>query len=143
MSVRFKSKVDPWIGIALIGCTLLSAGAGVIMLRGRIALLLGVAILGVGVGLPLSLLLWTDYTVENDTLLVRSGLFRRRVPLKDIVGIGSTRNPLSSPALSLDRLLITRRNGSSLMVSPRDKRGFLEELQNHGVKATEYGGNRG
>jgi PH (Pleckstrin Homology) domain-containing protein len=133
MSTRFKSKVDTWIGTILAGCLILSAGAFVVMIR--VAVPLAALIMAVGIGIPASLLLCTDYTVENEVLLVRSGLFRSRIPLKDIVSIGPTRNPMSSPALSLDRLLITRRNGSDCMISPRDKEGFLQELRNHGVEA--------
>ena len=138
MGTRFKSKVDTWLGAVLVANVIVTAVAGLIVLRtaGPYRWLMVGALLLVGVGLPLSFLLHTDYTVQNDVLLVRSGPFRWRVPLADIVSISPTRNPLSSPALSLDRLLITRRNGPDCMVSPRDKEGFLRELQNHGVKAT-------
>ena len=43
-----------------------------------------------------------------------------------------TTNPLSAPALSLDRLRIDYEEGGrvrSLLVSPKDKEGFLQELR--------------
>jgi hypothetical protein len=139
VSTRFKSKVDAWLAVVLVAGALVSAGASLIVLStsSPYRWLLVPVMLLVGTGLPVSLLLRTDYTLENDVLLVRSGLFRWRVPLRDIVAINPTRNPMSSPALSLDRLLITRRNGLECMVSPRDKEGFLRELRNHGVTMVE------
>jgi membrane protein YdbS with pleckstrin-like domain len=135
MGIRFKSKVDAWIGIVLAGCALLSAASAVIVFRSGVPLVLVAVIVTAGTALPVSLLLRTDYTVENAVLIVRTGLFRWRIPLTDIASIGSTRNPMSSPALSLDRLLIERRTGSDLMISPLDKKGFLQELQKRGVEA--------
>ena len=84
---------------------------------------------GIGVGLPLWLLLGTRYILEPDQLLVRSGPFRWRVPIADIVRITPTTNPLSSPALSLDRLRIEYGRGSAIMISPRDKDRFLRDLE--------------
>jgi len=62
-------------------------------------------------------------------LLVRSGPFRWRVPIADIVRITPTTNALSSPALSLDRLRIEYGRGSAIMISPRDKDQFLRDLE--------------
>jgi hypothetical protein len=135
VGTRFKSKVDPWLAAMLIASVIVCAGATLIVLRAAVPhpWLIVTPVLLIGAGLPISLLLRTDYTVGDDVLLVRNGLFRWRVPLRDITDITATRNPTSSPALSLDRLLISRRNGPECMVSPRDKEGFLRELQNHGV----------
>jgi hypothetical protein len=43
--------------------------------------------------------------------------------------VESTRNPASSPALSLDRLLIRYGGGSEIMVSPADKAGFMAAIK--------------
>lgn len=40
-----------------------------------------------------------------------------------------TSNPLASPALSLDRLKIEYGQGHWIMISPRDREGFLRELE--------------
>ena len=71
----------------------------------------------------------TDYTLTDTDLRVRSGPFRWRVPLHEIRSIAPTHNPLSSPALSLDRLRIEHGERKWLMISPRDKDGFLRELE--------------
>jgi hypothetical protein len=62
---------------------------------------------------------------------VRGGPFRWRIPLAAIVSVTPTRNPLSSPACSLDRLRITHRGPRGergLLVSPASKTGFLDAL---------------
>lgn len=84
---------------------------------------------GVGVGLPLWLLLSTHYTLEPRQLIVRSGPFKWCIALADITAITPTSNPLSSPALSLDRLRIDYGRGRSLMISPRNKEQFLHAVE--------------
>jgi membrane protein YdbS with pleckstrin-like domain len=68
------------------------------------------------------------YTVASDHLVIRFGLIRSRVPYDKIQGVKPTRNPLSSPALSLNRLHLE--TGSSLgpNISPKDREGFLRAL---------------
>jgi hypothetical protein len=71
----------------------------------------------------------TRYILTDKTLTVKSGPFRWVIDLEAISEIFPTRNPLSSPACSLDRLHIRYRpNPSGLMISPLDKEGFLRDL---------------
>lgn len=75
-----------------------------------------------------STLRFTHYTVTGNTLKVRSGPFSWTIPIDQIQSVTATRNPLSSPALSMDRLRITWGKNRRLMVSPADKKGFLKAL---------------
>jgi len=84
---------------------------------------------GIGTGLPLWLLLSTRYTLGYGQLVVLSGPFKWRIPVADITSITPTSNPLSSPALSLDRLRIDYGKGKSLMISPRDKEQFVRDME--------------
>ena len=43
--------------------------------------------------------------------------------------IRPTRNPLSSPAMSLDRLELQFKNGEKIMISPKDKVGFKKRMK--------------
>jgi hypothetical protein len=71
----------------------------------------------------------TKYTVTSDRLEARSGPFRFQVPLLEIDSVEPSRNPLSSPACSLDRLDIRYGRGRRhILVSPRDKVAFLRAL---------------
>lgn len=45
-----------------------------------------------------------------------------------IKNISETRNPISSPALSLDRLEIVYNRFDSVLISPADKIDFIAEL---------------
>jgi hypothetical protein len=83
----------------------------------------------VGVGLPLWILGTTDYTIDGDELRIRSGPFRTRVRISGIAAITPTRNPLSSPALSLTRLRIDHDGSRSVMISPADCAGFLAAIE--------------
>ena len=70
-----------------------------------------------------------SYTLTDDELQIRCGPFRYRVPLAEIDSVGPSRNPLSSPAASLDRLLIKWRGGRKrILISPDRKADFLRQL---------------
>ena len=86
--------------------------------------------------LVFGVILWsfrsTYYTVEGSTLIVKSAFMTWRIDIHHIEDVTPTRNPMSSPALSLDRLEIRyRRDGRlrTILVSPAEKRRFLEALR--------------
>ena len=123
-----RSKRDTWLMVVLAAAGLLSLTVTVVTFLtepggGRALLVLFFAVYG--------FILWTVvgtfYVVTETALLVRSGPFRWQIPLSKIRQVLPTRNPLSSPALSLDRLEI-RHGFGSLMISPEDKRAFLRDL---------------
>lgn len=73
----------------------------------------------------------TYYVVENGTLVIKSLVFRWKININDITQIEPTHNPLSSPALSLDRLKIYyMKNGkiATVMISPKNKEAFLQAI---------------
>jgi hypothetical protein len=127
----FASKRDWWIVVLLWASVLVSLVSVVAALRAEGATresLFPLLLLGFVWGLVMWVLYGTHYTLTAELLLIRSGPMRYKVPLAEIEAVRSTRNPLSSPALSLDRLEITygRRR---IMISPEDKPRFLTELR--------------
>ena len=71
----------------------------------------------------------TRYIFESRVLLIRCGPFSFRVPFNEIGSVRPSRNPLSSPACSLDRLLISWRNNSrKILISPEGQADFLHRL---------------
>lgn len=132
MAVKtFKSKVDAWLVIVLAVSTIvLIAGlaatlysrpdplAVVVMLAATLLFLLLVG----------SILLRTYYRVDAGMLTIVSGPLRRSVAIDQITSVERTRNPLSSPALSLDRLRIRYGDNKSVMISPADRDKFLNAL---------------
>lgn len=129
--IVFRSKVDTWLGIVMVGAILVTIAVSLTVSwldEGSGAILM-VPLILLGAALPAWVLAATDYTLTDTDLRVRSGPFRWRVPLHEIRSIAPTHNPLSSPALSLDRLRIEHGERKWLMISPRDRDGFLRELE--------------
>jgi len=71
----------------------------------------------------------TGYTITETHLIIRSAFFSWRYPLAEITRVRPTRNPLASPALSLNRLEIRTRKGLCPLISPADREGFLKLLR--------------
>jgi len=126
----FPSKVDRWLLVVLAIALGFTATAGLrgLGVGGPAGSLAALGLLVIGCGLPLWMFFSTRYVIDAETLTVRCGPFRWQIPLADITAVEPTRNPLSSPALSLDRLAIRYADDRRLMVSPADKRGFLDAL---------------
>jgi hypothetical protein len=127
----FRSKVDWWVrlllGLAIAG-EFVAVGA-IIMERGdpvgtTVTILVCIAALALFVWL----LVGTVYTVDHSLLIVRAGPFRWKIRLDEITAVEATRSPLSSPALSLDRLRIRYGKNRRIMISPADKTGFLKAI---------------
>ena len=85
-----------------------------------------------------------NYEITTSTLEIRSGiLLHYKIPLSSILRVVPTRNPLSSPAWSLDRLRIDYlKNGKKrvILISPKDKKTFLRELIER-TPSLEFNGN--
>lgn len=125
-----SSKVDTWLILVAALAAGASVGVAVALLRegGVPAVVLVPVVVLLGAGLPLWTLFGTRYELTPGRLRIRCGPFRWTVPLNEIRAVTPTRNPLSSPALSLDRLRIDYGRGSSVMISPRDQARFLEDM---------------
>ena len=128
---RFKSKIDRWILLVLIAVILIDfAVIGVIAVAGEDPLAsTGIIVVSLlTVALIASLMLGTHYTVDRNLLKIRSGPFWFNVPIDQIESVRASRSPLSSPAMSMDRLLIRYGKRRRIMVSPADKAGFLQAI---------------
>ncbi len=129
-SKRFKSKVDRWllyllIAVMVFEVVVMSVAATQTDTALEATTLVMAAL--VIVGLLGSMLIGTHYTVDGNTLRIACGPFRWKVPVDAIESVEPTRNPLSSPALSLDRLRI-QYGRRRILVSPADKAGFLRAI---------------
>jgi len=72
------------------------------------------------------------YDLGREELKVRSGVITYTVPLDKIKSVTETRNPLSAPAWSLDRLRIEYDNQGYpawILISPRNREQFTAELE--------------
>ncbi|NLW17685.1 MAG: PH domain-containing protein [Firmicutes bacterium] len=129
--MRIRSAVDWWLGlliwltIAMLLSMLAIAPAGE---RVRVLLL----------SLPaLVFMLWiyfgTYYELKDAYLYCRSGPFVARIPYDAIKSIRLSRNPLSSMALSLNRIEIIYTSssifGGLIYISPPDREWFIQQLE--------------
>ncbi len=127
----YRSKVDAWL-VCLMAIAVLAALIGcwrVLAMQMPGQWIFVVPTMLFAVGLPTWLMSTTCYFFEDATLVVRSGPFRWRLPIREIVKVEPTRNPLSSPALSLDRLRINYGPGKWIMISPLEREAFLADLE--------------
>jgi hypothetical protein len=70
----------------------------------------------------------TYYEINGEELKVAAGPIRYKIHIHTIRAIEASYNPLSSPALSLDRLKITYNQNNTVLISPKDKQEFVREL---------------
>lgn len=136
--ITFRSKVDTWLGVTLIASAAISLAAAVFVLTQGMpgSIWMAGILAATGAILPLWILADTKYVIGEQVLSIRSGPFRWRIPLREIRSIEPTRNPLSSPALSLDWLRIDYGRNRSCMVSPLDRQAFITEIQRRISAAT-------
>lgn len=120
----FPSKLGLELVIPL-AVLLGSVGAGMLYLHNWPGL---VIVSGVSLFIT-HLFLTTYYQIEDGWLRIKSGfLVNQTVPIQTIKKIVATRNPLSSPATSMDRLEVIYNRYDSVLISPSDKAGFIQEL---------------
>ena len=119
----FKSKIDWWFGLILVYPIFLSITA---LLEGEWIGLLGLA--GV-VGFILILSKTTQYIINENQLIVKSTwIVNQRIDISKITKIEKSNSILSSPALSLDRLLVRYNKYDEVLISPKEKKEFIDEL---------------
>lgn len=86
-------------------------------------------ILALVIALPF--LFGTHYRIQGHVLKIQCALIINiDVDILRITSVSKTRNPISSPALSMDRIEIIYGNGlRHVIISPKDKMGFVESLK--------------
>lgn len=123
--MRYESKVDWWIPALLFGGLALATGDWIAAeedeWRDGAALLIAWI-------MSIWIFFNTYYELRRDILFIRCGPFWRSVTISDIQSAEPTRNPLASMSLSLDRIAIKVASGRGVMISPRDKDRFLQDL---------------
>ncbi len=128
MSMRktFKSK----IGLAiLIPIAFLLMTIEILMIINGIwlsAIIVGLVILFITY-----LYLDTSYKFTDDNKLkIKSGfLINKSIDIHSIKTVKQTRDPLASPALSLDRLEIYYNKYDKVIISPKEKSEFVNQLK--------------
>jgi hypothetical protein len=125
----FKSKIGYGILIPvlvlLIGLTLLPIING----APTGSILVMVSIMVPVIALTLNIFFRTTYRINDNQLLIKCGFFyKATVDILAITTVSRTRNPISSPAASLDRIELKYGKWESVIISPDDKMAFVNEL---------------
>ena len=126
----YASAVDWWLGVVLVLVPLISVAVLVAALVDDKPVWPGALGLVLLVALYAALVVPVRYGLAQDHLVVRFGLIRQRVPYSNIRRVHPTRNPLSSPALSLKRLCVDTGTGPrhAVRISPAARDEFLDGL---------------
>ena len=129
MNKRFKTKVDWWLAVLLCISPITSLFVLLkLYLDGDPNAWLGWFGVIIIAAVYTGLLFPFYYEMEEESLLIRFGCIRSRIPYSSIKKVVPTRDPISSPALSLDRLHIDTGDTLGTNISPADKSSFLKDL---------------
>lgn len=120
----FKSKVDIWMGAILIIAPALMV-YGVITEPGIVIIIVTIAL----IVLLATLFFGTKYVIQGNELIVHGGITKTKINIAQIRSLRPSKNPLSAPAMSLDRIEITYDPDIQVtLVSPKDKELFVKKL---------------
>lgn len=125
MDREYKSKVGWWYHASLV---MIMAGCVVAVLRTNALAI--VAMFAVAL-LALHVLLNTWYRITEDGVLIaHCSIFpEKRIPISEITALEATVMPVSSYALSLDRIIIYKGRLPWMLVSPTNKKDFVKQLR--------------
>jgi hypothetical protein len=128
MIETFKSKVDTWIG-AMVLVPPIAAMVTISTAHDHAQTMIGWSVLAMYGAILFGLAVPLRYVVSADELLVQSGRMRIRIPWTDVRSMEPSRDPRSSPALSLDRLAVhyvnARGEHARVLISPERRADFL------------------
>jgi len=120
----YPSKHDLWLGIVILGVmgistsfVFVSEGLSLAML---VLLVVDVFVLWIWFG--------TYYLIFDNVLTIHCGPMRKKINIRDIQYVKSSRNPISAPACSMDRIEIKGKK-IAVLISPEDKKGFVSSLR--------------
>ena len=122
---KYKSKIGVELVLFLavvLGCT----STFMIIKEAWVGVIINLAV----VAFISHMFLTTYYIINGNDLIVKCGFFfNKTIKIDTIKKIEETHNPLSSPAASLDRIAIDYNKWDSVMISPKDKIDFINELR--------------
>lgn len=115
----YRSKIDWWLILLILGIF------GYPIVEGVLTNQYGLSITMISI---LMIMFWMfskiKYVIEGTMLKV----WWVKIDIHTIKRIYKTNNPLSSPALSLDRIAIVYNKYDELLISPKLKKEFVDEL---------------
>lgn len=130
--MRFYSKKGIFIGILLWG-SILFMGYSTIFLPGKddewIDQIIAIIVFLIVTGFISWLWFWTYYEIDGEDLKIVAGPFKQKVNIMNIKIVKRTKNPLSSPALSMIRIKLEFGKWDFAIISPKDEVCFCNKLK--------------
>ena len=131
--ILYRSKVDWWLGLILIGSMGLMIGVALEPIVQGKGIDWGITIVAILTLLIILPLFFMKYVLYSDHLYISCGIYGKvRIPYEMIQNIKETHNPLSSMAMSLDRIQIDYlENGvhRMMLISPVRKKEVIEKIE--------------
>jgi hypothetical protein len=115
----YRSKIDWWLIILIVGIFVYPIIDGILSKEYLLSIVCGIIL-----GLIFLLFTKIKYKIDGDKLIV----WYIKIDIHSVRKIYKTHNPLSSPALSLDRIAIVYNKYDEVLISPKNKKEFIEEL---------------
>lgn len=121
----YKSKVDWWYHIVIV---MVALGCVAAFLRTNVWAIIGMIFLALGV---FHVLFNTYYRItEEGTLVAHCSFFpEKKIAITDIEALEASMLPVSSYALSLDRILIWSHGKPWILISPVNESDFIKQLK--------------
>lgn len=115
----FKSKIDWWLVVLVLVIFGYPIIDGILSKEYVLSLVFGLILL---VFYFLSKTI--RYKIDSENLII----WNTKISIHSIRKIYRTNNPLSSPALSLDRIAVVYNTYDEVLISPREREEFIQEL---------------
>ena len=115
----YKSKIDWWLIILILVLFGYPIIDGILGKEYVLSLIFGLVLI---VFFFLSKTI--QYKIDGENLII----WKTKIDIKTIRKVYRTKNPLSSPAMSLDRIAIVYNKFDEVLLSPEERDEFINEL---------------
>lgn len=133
MQMRYRAKIDWWIGLSLLLALLVPLAMGVLTRSWPMCVLFGfTCTLIFGFCFPQS------YETAATELILRASIRKIRIPYEEMTTVRMSTDSRSALALSLERILIEYQSGA-VMIAPENREAFFADIQKHAPQLSKRG----
>lgn len=115
----YKSKIDWWLIILILILFGYPIVDGILSKEYVLSLVFGLILI-----IFFLLSKTIQYKIDGENLVI----WKTKIDIKTIRKVYRTNNPLSSPAMSLDRIAIVYNKFDEVLLSPKERDEFINEL---------------
>ena len=115
----YKSKIDWWLILLIVGVFGYPIVDGILSKEYTLSIVFSILLV-----LFYFLAKSIQYKIDGENLII----WRTKIPIQTIHKVYRTRMPLSSPALSLDRIGVVYNKYDEIFISPKEREEFIKEL---------------